>query len=147
MDLKDAFDYSKVEDKSSFYTFSIIAFILFGSVQVLTFLIIFYFSPILYMVSEMIKSSLLWILFLIKDPDTYVNIILSSIGNIILLFSALVYNEIIICNFWELNINTKKSMEEREKEENKLLGNIQNNDSIDDGADSARNEVDEDDDF
>ena len=145
--LKDAFDYSKVEDKSSFYTFSIIAFILFGSVQVLTFLIIFYFSPILYMVSEMIKSSLLWILFLIKDPDTYVNIILSSIGNIILLFSALVYNEIIICNFWELNINTKKSMEEREKEENKLLGNIQNNDSIDDGADSARNEVDEDDDF
>ena len=145
--LKDAFDYSKVEDKSSFYAFSIIAFILFGSVQVLTFLIIFYFSPILYMVSEMINSSLLWIMLLIKDPDTYANIILSSIGNIILLFSALVYNEIIICNFCELNINTKKFMEEREKEENKLLNNIQNNDNINDGIDNGRSEEDEDDDI
>ena len=145
--LKDAFDYSKVEDKSSFYAYSIIFFILFGSVQVLTFLIIFYFSPILYMVSEIMKSSLLWIMYLIKDSDNFVNIILRSIGNIILLFSALVYNEIIICNFWELNINTKKFMEEREKEENKLLNNIQNNDNINNILDDGRNEEDEDDDI
>ena len=99
------------------------------------------------MVSEIMKSSLLWIMYLIKDSDNFVNIILRSIGNIILLFSALVYNEIIICNFWELNINTKKFMEEREKEENKLLNNIQNNDNINNILDDGRNEEDEDDDI
>ena len=63
------------------------------------------------------NSSLLWIMYLIKYSDTPINIILGSIGNIILLFSSLVYNEIIICNFWDLNINTKKFIKEREKEE------------------------------
>ena len=144
--LKDIFDYSKVEDKFSFYACSIIAFILFGSAQVLTFLIIFYFSPILYMVSEIIKSSLLWIIFGIQYGYSTTNIILCSIGNIILLFSSLVYNEIIICNFWDLNINTKKFIEEREKEENKLLNDIQDNDNITDDIESGRNEEDEDDD-
>ena len=88
------------------------------------------------MVSEIMKSSLLWIIYLIKDSDTVINIILCSIGNIILIFSSLVYNEIIICNFWELNINTKKFMEEREKEENELLNNIQFNDNINDDIDN-----------
>ena len=144
--LKDAFDYSKVEEKFSFYACSIFFLILFGSVQVLTFLIIFYFSPILYMISEIINSSLLWIIFTIKYQRTTINIIFCSIGNIILLFSSLVYNEIIICNFWDLNINTKKFIEEREKEENKLLNNIQDNDNITDDIESGRNEEDEDDD-
>jgi hypothetical protein len=95
--LKDIFDYSKVEDKFSFYICSIIAFILFGSAQVLTFL--FYFSPILYMVSEIINSSLLWIIFGIQYGYSTTNIILCSIGNIILLFSSLVYNEILFVIF------------------------------------------------
>ena len=144
--LKDAFDYSKIENKLSFYSCSIISFILFGSVQILTFLIIFYFSPILYTVTEIINSSLLWLIYVIKKSDTPINIILCSIGNIILLFASLVYNEIIICNFWDLNKNTKKFIEEREKEEKKLLNSIQNNDNINDDINNERNEDIEDED-
>ena len=33
------------------------------------------------------------------------------------MFSSLIYNEIIICNFLGLNINTKKYLEERQKKE------------------------------
>ena len=48
------------------------------------------------------------------------SIILGILGNIILLFAVLVYNEIIICNFWDLDKNTTKSIKERQEEENKL---------------------------
>ena len=144
--LKDAFDYSNIEDKLKFYGCSIGCFIIYGLIQILTFLIIFYFSPILYMVTEIIKLSLLWLISVITNTDTLVNIILGSIGNIILIFASLVYNEIIICNFWDLNKNTKKYMEERAKEEKKLLNNPQNNDNINEGINNGRNEDDEDED-
>jgi len=144
--LINAFDFSNVENKLNFYGYSIISFILCGLIQILVFLIIFYFSPILYMVTEIIKSSLLWLIYVIKDSDTPLNIILCSIGNIILLLASLIYNEIIICNFWDLNINTKKFIEEREKEEKKLLNNIQNNGNINEDIDNRINEEDEDED-
>ena len=56
--LKDAFNISKIENKKKFYGYSISAFLIFCPVLVLTFLIIFYFSPILYMVTETIILSL-----------------------------------------------------------------------------------------
>jgi len=144
--LINAFDFSNVENKLNFYGCSIISFILWGLIQILVFLIIFYFSPILYMVTEIIRSSLLWIAYIIIDGDTPLNIILCCIGNIILLLASLIYNEIIICNFCDLNINTKKFIEEREKEEKKLLNNIQNNENINEDFDNERNEENEDED-
>ena len=49
----------------------------------------------------------------------------------ILLFGILVYNEIIICNFWGLNYNTKKFIEQRQNIEKNLLNNNEDNDDED----------------
>ena len=38
-------------------------------------------------------------------------------GFFIVLLSSLIYNEIIICNFCDLDKNTKKGLEERQKQE------------------------------
>ena len=53
----------------------------------------------------------------VQNGETTTNIILKSLGFSIVFFSSLIYNEIIICNFFGLNINTKKCIEERQKEE------------------------------
>ena len=119
--LKEAFDFSAVKNKFYLYIHIFISFFLFSIVQVLTFLIIFYFSPILFTITEIITTILLWIidLFIYDDFDA-LSIILGILGNIILLFAVLVYNEIIICNFWDLDKNTTKSIKERQEDENKL---------------------------
>ena len=39
--------------------------------------------------------------------------VLNPIGFLIILFSSLIYNEIIIFNFWGLNENTKKFVNQR----------------------------------
>ena len=53
----------------------------------------------------------------VLNGETTTNIILKSLGFSIVFFSSLIYNEIIICNFFGLNMNTKKCIEERQKEE------------------------------
>ena len=79
------------------------------------------------MVTDMISPMLLWIyMILIKEKEESLsNIIMKSIGFSIVLFGSLIYNEIIICNFFGFNKDTKKSIEERQREELIALNNDQ----------------------
>jgi len=87
--------------------------------NVLTFLVIFYFSPTLLMITDIINPIISWIMSLFTDKEghTSIEIILNSIGYFLVLFSSLIYNEIIIFNFFGLNGNTKKYLEIKQREE------------------------------
>ena len=56
---------------------------------------------------------LLWIVITIQDGQDLPDVALNPIGYLIVLFSALIYNEIIIFNFCSLNKNTKKFVNQR----------------------------------
>ena len=123
----DSFNFSKIETNGDILCLYILATFLFASIlQVLTILIIYYFSPTLYTVTDIIIPLLTWILKSSKDGETTTNIILKSLGFSIVFISSLIYNEIIICNFYGFNVNAKKCIEERQKEELISLTIIEN---------------------
>ena len=100
--------------------------------QILTILIIYYFSPILLMVSDIISPMLYFIyeIFINKEKieePKMLNIIFHYIGYFIILICSLIYNEIIICNFCDLNKYTSKYIIERQKQE---LASLKNNEKI-----------------
>jgi len=121
----------------------LILFFLFGLVlNVLTFLVIFYFSPTLLVVTDIIYPIFTWIVSLFieekEKENKALDIILNSIGYSLVLLSSLIYNEIIIFNFFGLNRNTKKYLEIRQREE---LSSIIDNDE-DDGIIELKNDID-----
>ena len=78
------------------------------------------------MVTDIISPMCLWVaLAIMKTPKIY-EIILNPIGYLIVLFASLIYNEIIIFNFWNLNKDTKKFIEERLIEESKDIRKTEN---------------------
>ena len=93
-----------------------------------TLLVIFYFSPILLMVTDIISPFLLWIALTIENKSSteILELILNPIGYVIVLFASLIYNEIIIFNFCGLNKNTKKFIEERLYKESKDIRKTEN---------------------
>ena len=72
------------------------------------------------MVTDIISPMLKWFVFKLKG-EKISNIILYCLGYFIVLFGSLIYNEIIICNFFGFNKNTKKCLEERQDQESFLL--------------------------
>jgi len=103
--------------KSIIYLILVFSFSLI--LNVLTFLVIFYFSPTLLMITDNINPIINWIisLFINKEGHTSIEIVLNSIGYFLVLFSSLIYNGIIIFNFCDLNRNTKKYLEIKQREE------------------------------
>ena len=94
--------------------------------QLLYLLILFYFSPIYLLITEIISPFLLWIVRAIENnKNSPLELVLYPIGYFIASFSSLVCNEIIIFNFWGLSKNTKIFVNERMTleitEVNKLL--------------------------
>jgi hypothetical protein len=93
----------------------------FTILKVLSFLVIYYFSPTLLMVTDIIHPIIKWFTSLSENEKDKQNktleIILNSIGYFLVLFSSLIYNEIIILNFYGLNKNTKKYLEKKQREE------------------------------
>ena len=115
--LTNCYDYSGQENKFIVSLYFIIAFIFASILRVFTVLVIFYFSPILLMVTDIISPMISWIIsVIIKGPST-TDVIVSPIGYLITLVSSLIFSEIIILNFWGLNSNTKIFVEERQKKE------------------------------
>ena len=121
--ISDAFDLSKVEDKKQFYFFYFICLFLFSITQILFTFIIYFFSPNLYMVTEILRNLLITLIEHIqKETDESISDkVFQYIGMIILIFATLIFNEIIILNFWGLNKNTTSSIDERQKKEKMLL--------------------------
>ena len=113
----DSLDLSEAENKVKAIIYIILFFIFASSYRIFRFIVIFYFSPILYMVTVIITKILSWLLNTIRYESAVQDIVLCSIGYFILLFSSLIYNEIIILNFCGLNKNTKIFVEYRQNEE------------------------------
>ena len=59
-----------------------------------------------------------------EDFYSNINIIIFSIAFFINLFWCLVFNEVIILNFWNLDYNTKKRIDERMKIDDALLTGV-----------------------
>ena len=150
----DSMDFSKV---GKFFPVYIFLIFIFGAfLQTFSFLVIYYFSPTLLIVTDVITPLLLWIIKIIFEGESFLNIIFYGIGYSIALVASLIYNEIIICNFCNLNKYTKKYLEERQQEEFTLLqrtelensqmsentveNNDKNNSNIEDNNESENDE-------
>ena len=145
---KESFDLSYVENKFVLSLYFIATFIFAVGLHFFTLLVIFYFSPILLMVTDIISPLLSWVVYIIENKEGRgkLKIILYPIGYVIVLFASLIYNEIIIFNCCNLNKDTKKFIEERIDEESKdirktandlKLGNL---DRTDDGDGTSNDE-------
>jgi hypothetical protein len=114
--------------------------------NVLSFLVIFYFSPTLLMVTDIIHPIIKWIISLFKNGKEYkiLDIILNSIGYSLVLFFSLIYNEIIISNFFGLNRKTIKYLDEKQREEtSSIIDNFDDEDNnIDGDAIELKKEID-----
>ena len=123
---KDTLDFSDSDRNLPGILLLIGCFITATTFQVLTLLVIFYFSPILLMVTDIISPMLLWVAVIYKEEKELIEYILFPIGYVIVLFSALIYNEIIIFNFCDLGKDTKKFVEQRLTEESTDIRKTEN---------------------
>ena len=119
----EMFDFSNVEEKTIIIILYVFGALFFASIlQIFTMLIVYYFSPTLFIVSDIISPMCSWFVrWGMNGREETRTIILNFFGYFIIIFSSLIYNEIIICNFWGLNVNTKKYTEERQRRESKNL--------------------------
>ena len=86
-------------------------------------LIIYYFTPCHFFISNYIYEYIYYIKNTIESNDDIyspINIIIFSLAYLINFFCCLVFNEVIILNFCKLDYNTKKRIEERMKVDNNL---------------------------
>ena len=123
---KDSFDFSEVENKLALSIYFILTFIFATALQILTLLVIFYFSPILLMVTDIISPMLFWIAVSIKSGVEMPDVFFYPVGYLIVLFASLIYNEIIIFNFCGLSESTTKFVEIRLNKESMDLRKTQN---------------------
>ena len=109
----DCFNYSQKLNKILISIYYILTFIFATILQLLTLLAIYYFSPTLIMVTDIISPFLFWITLTIRSGKVTTEVYFNPIGYVIVLFSSFIYNEIIIFNFCDLNKNTKKFVNKR----------------------------------
>ena len=108
--IKEIFD---IAENNKLFYFAL----LFGTiVKVIFCLIIYYFTPNIFVLTNVISSIINWVFnyFITKNKEeTTLNLIFQGIGYFIILFSTIIYNEFIIFNFCGLNKNTIKNISER----------------------------------
>ena len=102
----------------NYYDKIICYFLINAVLQVLIFLVCYYFSPEVFAISDIISPYLSFLSKVIekKEKDA-LKIILNSIGYIIIILCSFIYNEIIICNFCGLNENTWKAIDKKANQE------------------------------
>lgn len=84
-------------------------------------LTVYFFTPCHFIISESISQILSTIInHSLKDYSIYAKIVIYILF-VITIFASLIYNEIIILNFWELNKNTQKHIEKRGNSEILLM--------------------------
>ena len=115
--IKDSFDFQNVKNKTKASIYFGITFVMASILQTMSNLVIYYFSPTLLVVTDSISPMLFWMILNLPNENKKINIIFNLLGYLISLFASLIYNEIIILNFFGLNKYTKKYINERQKEE------------------------------
>ena len=92
-------------------------------------LTIYYFTPFHFIISESISEYIFYTFDYMRNKGLFYekrDIILYCFIYIINLFFSLVFNEIIILNFWRLNYNTEKYIKKREREDLMLISQTSN---------------------
>ena len=82
---------------------------------------IYYYTPCHFFISEYISEYIYYIMNAVESNEDFystANIIIISFAYVINFACCLVYNEVIILNFWNLDYNTKKRIEKRMDIEN-----------------------------
>jgi len=93
------------------YDYIIGYFLINAVLQILIFLVCYYFSPEVFAISDIISPFLSCITNIAKGKEKFVvKMVFDIIGYIIITIGSFIYNEIIVCNFWDLNKNTWKSI-------------------------------------
>ena len=102
----------------NFYDKIIIYFLINAVLQILIYLVCYYFSPEVFAISDIISPYLSFLSKVIEGKEkTVLKIVLNSIGYIIIILCSFIYNEIIVCNFCNLNENTWKAIVKKANEE------------------------------
>ena len=110
---------NNISSISNFFIF-ILNIILQWAEHIGIFLTIYYFSPCHYFISRYFSE---YINYLMKakgggnDFYSTINIVIFSMAFFINFFCTLVFNEVLIINFWNLDYNTKKRIQQREIQE------------------------------
>ena len=99
---------------SRFYINIIIYIILNTILQTFIFLVVYFFSPELFAISDIFSPLFSFIASCIQGKERKgIKIFLTIFGDLIIAFGAFIYNEIIICNFCGLNENTWKGIDKK----------------------------------
>ena len=130
--INSAFIYSNLSDLINIFDSAynkLLLFFAFFSGTIVKFIfcvIIENFSPNIFVLTNVISSIITWIynVGFKKKPDTTTNIICLSIGYFIILIACLIYNEIIILNFFNFNENTNFNIKERNVNDRLLSENL-----------------------
>ena len=99
---------------SHFYR-NIIGFIILNIIlQLLFFLVVYFFSPELLIISDIFSPLFTFIANCIQlKEDNGLKISLTILGYLIIAFASFIYNELIVCNFCKLNENTWKAIDQK----------------------------------
>jgi hypothetical protein len=122
----DNFTFENIDNPVKLILYLCATFISASFLQIFSNLVIYYFSPILLMVTDSISPMLLWIFLILPEEEKAINIIFNASGYLISLISSLIYNEIIILNFCGFNKYTKKYILKRQQKETYLLRDTEN---------------------
>ena len=117
----DCFGFSPKKNKFIIIIYIILYNLFYMIGELLLFLSLFYFSPTLLVITNMISPFIYWIIISIEYGVKIPDDVLLSIGYLITLFSSFFYNEIIIFNVCGLNKNTKKFVNQRLNKEAEQL--------------------------
>ena len=103
---------------SHFYLNIIFYFILNTVLQALIFLVVYIFSPELFAISDIFSPLFSFIALWIQEKETrWLYIFLYVLGYLIIALGAFIYNEMIVCNFWGLNQNTWKAIDQKAQDD------------------------------
>ena len=104
---------------TSHFTFNIIMYILFNTpLQTLIFFVVYIFSPEVFAISDIFSPLFSFISLCIQEHESNsAKIILTVLGYLIIAIAAFIYNEVIVCNFWGLNKNTWKAIDQKAYDE------------------------------
>ena len=122
----DNFTFENIDNPVKLILYLCATFISASFLQIFSNLVIYYFSPILLMVTDSISPMLLWIFLKLPEEEKAINIVFNASGYLISLISSLIYNEIIILNFCGFNKYTKKYILKRQQKETYLLRDTEN---------------------
>ena len=82
--------------------------------QVLILLVVYYFSPEIFAISDIISPFFSFLTKCYLNKIKYrISIISTIIAYLIIIFISFIYNEILVCNFCGLNENTWKAIEKK----------------------------------